>query len=372
MDIGIGSSSFASGTTMNTPAVSVVMSVFNGERFLPEAVESILRQSFDDLEFIIIDDGSSDESGSILDYYQRSDPRVRVYHQENRGLIESLNRGCGLARGTYIARMDADDIAVRDRLMWQVRFMDTNPEVAVLGGAVEFIDQSGRVLNVARRPLHDRELQRVLLDSSIVWHPSVLIRKSALIRVGGYRNVAHAEDFDLWLRIAEHFQLANLPEVLLKYRIHPGQISVASCKKQALGAAAARAAALARKSGNEDPLDSVAEITPAVLARLGVSEAIQQTTLARGCLASVRNMYLAGEYALALDILEILRSSELKHAEIWTIADLRLCAAKLYWRKKRYARSTLTAVHAVITWPIMLGRPLKPLLSRFSAMVQST
>jgi len=345
--------------------VSVVMSVLNGERFLPEAVESILFQSFCDFEFVIIDDGSIDKSGSMLDAYQGADPRVRVYHQENKGLVDALNRGCGLARGKYIARMDADDIAVADRLSWQVDFMERHSEVAVLGGAVEFIDQNGKILGIAPHPLHNREIQRVLLDRTFLWHPSVLIRKAALTAVGGYRNVTHAEDYDLWLRIAERFQLANLETVLLKYRIHPGQVSVTRCQKQAFGAAAAQAAALARKNGKPDPLDSVSEITPALLTRLGVSVAIQHTMLARGYLASVRNMCDAGEYALALRMLEtIFQSSEIRYAEMWTIADLRLCAARAHWHKRRFARSALIAVHAVITRPVILGRPLKPLLNR--------
>lgn len=351
---------------MSVPLVSVVMSVFNGELYLREAVESILRQSFRDFEFIIIDDGSTDKSGGILDAFQSTDARVRVFHQENRGLIGSLNRGCGLALGKYIARMDADDIAVGDRLQRQIAFMETHPEVAVLGGAVEFIDQTGKTLGIAQYPCHNREIQRALLDSNVMWHPSVLIRKTAFVAADGYRNVTDAEDYDLWLRIADRFRLANLNAVLLRYRIHPGQGSVARCRKQALGATAARAAALARRDGKPDPLNSIREITPAVLAELGVSAAILQTTLARGYLSSIRNLCDAGEYQLALKMLEIILSpSELKHAAAWTIADLRLCAARVYWHKRRFAMSLITAAHAVITRPVLLGRPLKPLISRF-------
>jgi hypothetical protein len=356
------------GDHVRIPSISVVMSVFNGERFLRDAVESILDQSFCDFEFIIIDDGSKSAVGSMLDWYQKSDPRIRVYHQENRGLIESLNRGCGLAQGKYIARMDADDVAVSDRLAWQLEFMERHPEVAVVGGAVEFIDQSGKVLRVARQPLHNDEIQRKLLDQSVMWHPSVLMRKSAFARVCGYRNVVDAEDYDLWLRMAELFELANLSQTLLKYRLHPGQVSVARCRKQALGAAAAKAAAIARRDGNLDPLQSTGEITPAALAGLGISEAIQHTTLARGYLSSIRNMCDAGEFVPALEMFETVRSSELKHAEAWTIADLWLCAAKLYWRQGHLVRSLCAAGRSVITRPVIVGRPVKTLLSRVNAM----
>ena len=116
---------------MVSPIVSVVMSVYNGERFLREAVGSILDQSFRKFEFIVINDGSTDFTGAMLDSYQEQDLRMHVYHQENRGLVESLNRGCALAQGKYIARMDADDISVINRLMWQVEFMEKHPEVTV-------------------------------------------------------------------------------------------------------------------------------------------------------------------------------------------------------------------------------------------------
>jgi hypothetical protein len=355
---------------MTVPNVSIVMSVFNGERFLCEAVESILGQSLSDFEFIIIDDGSTDRSGSILKAYEARDPRIRIYPQENRGLIESLNRGCGLARGKYIARMDADDIAVPDRLAWQIDFMEKHPEVAVVGGAVEFMDRVGKVLRVAGRPLHNDEIQRVILNQSgVMWHPTVVIRKAAFVQMGGYRNVVDAEDYDLWLRMAEMFELANLPQVLLKYRLHPGQVSVAKCTKQALGATAAKAAAIARRSGKPDPLESTGEITPASLAGLGVSEAMQHTTLARGYLSSIRNMCEAGEFVPALKMFETVRSAELRHADRWTIADLCLCGAKLYWRKKNLAQYALNVANAVVTRPIILGRPFKTLLTRVTTML---
>jgi Glycosyl transferase family 2 len=349
-----------------TPLVSVVMAVFNGERFLREAMDSILQQSFRDLEFIVIDDGSTDQSGAILDSYQRNDPRVRVIHQENKKLVESLNRGCALATGKYIARMDADDVAVPDRLAWQIEFLEAHPEVAVLGGAVQFIDHSGKRLGIAPRPVHPRDVKRGLLDSSVVWHPSAVIRASALAETGGYRNaVVDAEDYDLWLRMADRFELANLAAVVLHYRIHPGQGSVSRCKKQALACAAARAAAQIRRKGEPDPLNFVKEITPDVLVRLGVTPAVQETTIARGYLSSVRNLCDIGEYGSALRMLDvILDSSEIKHAEAWTLADLRLCAARIHWHNGNFVRSVFSAIHAALTRPTILCRPLKPLLNR--------
>jgi glycosyltransferase involved in cell wall biosynthesis len=355
------------GEAMSTPIVSVVMSVYKGERFLRESVESILDQGFCNFEFIIIDDGSTDSSASLLDSYQRNDPRVRVYHQENRGLVESLNCGCGLARGKYIARMDADDIAVRDRLMKQIEFMEEHPEVAVLGGAIEVINTVGKSLATHHYPIKNPEIQQALLhgDCPLV-HPAILMRKDVFASVGGYRKVViDAEDYDLWLRMADRSQLANLEAVVLKYRRHPYQISIRRSKRQALSNLTARISAELRRNGKPDALDSIGEITPAVLAELGVSEARQQDDVARGYLTSVLSMYEAREYSVACNLLnEMLMSSEWKNAESSVVADSRLLAARLYWRKRRFAKSILSAGHAVITRPIMLARPLKPFLSR--------
>jgi hypothetical protein len=347
---------------MAPPIVSIVMSVFNGERFLPQAVESMLNQTFKDFEFIIIDDGSGDGSAAILDSYQTRDPRIRVYHQKNKGLISSLNFGCELACGKYIARMDADDIAIPDRLLLQVEFMESHPEVSVVGGAVQFINADGKALITARYPTRNRDIQRELLDGSVLWHPTVLFLKTTFVSIGGYRNIADAEDYDLWLRIADHFQLANLSTVVLKYRIHSGQGSVMRCRKQALATLAARNAAILRRSGNPDPLDSIREITPALLAGMGISEVDLQTAMARGYLASIRNMCRSGEYSLALNMLEILHSAEYEQSECWVIADSHLWAARAYWGKGRFVRSLFSAGHALVIRPIIVGRPLRALL----------
>lgn len=165
---------------MTTPIVSVVMSVFNGERFLREAVESILDQSFTDFEFIVVDDGSTDGSASILDSYQSYDARVKVHHHEHGGLIKSLNRGCSLAQAKYIARMDADDVASKDRLSWQVDFMEAHPEIGVLGGAVEWIDAMGKSLLTQRHPAEDRQIKAALLHGCALWHPTVLFAERSL------------------------------------------------------------------------------------------------------------------------------------------------------------------------------------------------
>jgi len=342
------------------------MSVFNGERFLSAAVDSILDQTFREFEFIIIDDGSSDRSASILDSYQSYDPRVKVYHQQHGGLIKSLNRGCSLAQGRYIARMDSDDIAIKNRLMWQVEFMERHPEVGVLGGAVEWIDAAGRSLQIHRYPTEDGQIKSTLLDGCAFWHPTVLLRREVFVWANGYRRVVvDAEDYDLWLRIADQYQLANLEAVVLKYRIHPYQVSMRKTAQQSLGILAAQVAASSRRKGNPDPLDSVTEITPEALVALGVTKSSQQIKLASYRRFWIANMCLAGEYSVALkSALETLKF-DLEYVERWQIAELHLTVARLYWKQGKFWSCLLAAAHAVMVRPIVVGRPLRLLLQRF-------
>ncbi len=350
---------------LGAPLVSVVMSVFNGERFLADAVESILDQSFRDFEFIVIDDGSTDHSGSILDSYQKGDPRVRVHHQENSGLIYSLNHGCGLARGKYIARMDADDIAVTDRLMWQADFMETHGEVAVLGGAVEFIDEAGRMLESMRYPVEDHEIKSALFHHSAIAHPAVCIRKEALASVGGYRTAfVDAEDYDLWLRMAEGSQFANLEWVVIKYRVHSDQVSRRKLRQQTLSTLAAQALASSKTSRNPKTTSWAGGITPAALTRLGVSEATQERALATAYLIWIERMSRWHQDLEALSLADdMLRTCRGEYVERRVIADAWLATAQPYWRQRRPLRSLFAVGHAVMARPLAAGRPLKHLLS---------
>ncbi len=352
---------------MSVPFVSVVMSVYNGERFLRQAVESILEQSFTDFEFVIINDGSTDGTTALLDHYQRGDSRVRVYHQTNNGLVESLNRGCGIAAGTYIARMDADDVAMPDRLKWQLEFMETHQDVGVVGGAIDVINSSGGSLLIHRYPTNNSEINQALNQGGCpLVHPATLFRKDIFVSAGGYRKVlVDAEDYDLWLRMAERSQLANLEAVVLKYRRHPAQVSIQSFRQQSLSNLAARLSAALRRSGKPDELGTVREVTPAVLGRLGVGEAALQAAVARAHLTAAQSMYEAQAYSLASTLLDQLRrSSEWQRAGNSCAADVRLLAGRLYWRQRRPVKSMICLGHAAMTRPIMLLRPLKPWLTR--------
>lgn len=209
------------------PLVSVLLPVYNAERYLAQAIESILNQSFTDFELLITDDGSTDRSLKILQAYAATDPRIRLLSRVNKGLISTLNEMLELAQGEYLARMDADDISTPDRLALQVKFLQQHPEIVCVGGAFDLIDPQGRTVQWIPMPQHNDEIQQMLLiGRTIINHPCALIRRSALQQVGGYDpTMKTVEDLDMLLRLGEIGQLANLPEVVLKYRFHTHSVS---------------------------------------------------------------------------------------------------------------------------------------------------
>lgn len=339
----------------------------NVERFLAESIQSILGQTFTDFEFIIVDFGSTDKTKAIISSYAAKDSRIRLHEISSCGLAEARNAGCSLARGQYIAIMDADDISVPDRLMLQAAFMQEHPEVGLLGGVTECIDATGASLPIRSHdfPYEDGEIRAALAVRCPFCQPTVLIRKDAFVLAGGYRRVfAQAEDYDLWLRISEHFQCANLKESLLKYRIHPYQVSMRRRSEQTLCVLAAQASAAARKTGAPDGLNSITEITPATLSSLGVTRATQERRIVNDCRDWIRNMRLAGEGAAALVAAMEVVQTDWEFVERWQIADLYLTIAGLYWGQKKFMKSFLAAARAVAMRPRVVGRPLRPLLQR--------
>ena len=208
-----------------SPKVSVVMSVYNGQRYLREAVNSILNQSFIDLEFIIIDDGSTDDTAQILREF-RDGRIVYLRNDENQGLTKSLNKGLKLARGEYIARMDADDISVPERLHRQVEYLDQYPLVGLVGVTPVCIDSAGNELGRWNVLTTNEEIQAQLAQSNCFCHGSVMFRRSCIEAVGLYdETFVLAQDHDLWLRIAELFDVANLPQPLYQWREHDERLS---------------------------------------------------------------------------------------------------------------------------------------------------
>jgi glycosyltransferase involved in cell wall biosynthesis len=218
-----------------TPTISVLMAVYHGQEYLREAIDSIRAQTVGDFEFVIIDDGSTDGSLAILREYESTDQRIRIITRPNKGLTKSLNEGIAVCRGEFIARMDSDDVALPDRFEKQLNLLRSNPELIAVGGDVMRIDADGSRLNSPRMPITHDEIEADLLigKGGALVHPALMIRRSALVEAGGYREkFKTAQDLDLYLRLARKGKLANVPDVVLKYRIHGGSVSHAKREQQ--------------------------------------------------------------------------------------------------------------------------------------------
>ena len=212
------------------PLISVIMPAFNAELYVEEAVRSILDQTFRDFEFIIVDDGSTDRTPEILRTF--TDPRIRLlFNERNEGNYPARNRGCWLAQGKYIAVMDADDVALPERLEKQMRFMEENPEILACGTAYRLIGRNKIIV----QPVKWTEIQYCLLMTYCMLHPTMMIRAEVMKKLGFYKEESIcAEDYDLTLRLAIVGKVINMPDVLLERRLHANQISSLYSKKQNL------------------------------------------------------------------------------------------------------------------------------------------
>jgi len=206
------------------PAVSVLLPVFNAMPYLKEAVASILNQTFSDLELIAIDDASTDGS---LEYLRSiADARMVVVARPKSGLSRNLNFGIGIARAPILARMDADDVSLPQRIEKQLAFLNAHPNVVACGSHIQFLDPAGSLGEVQRYYTGDAGIRWNLLIDSAIAHPAAMYRKSAIEKAGLYHpELEPAEDYALWLELARYGQLANVPELLFQYRIHPGSVS---------------------------------------------------------------------------------------------------------------------------------------------------
>ena len=216
-------------TRGETPRVSVVMAVCNGERFVREAIESLRTQTLEDFELIVVDDGSTDATPRIVEDLGARDDRIRLHSQSNTGYPDALNVGWRLARGEYVAILDADDLAEPGRLERQLVYLDQHPDVGVVGGALLLVTADGRPFYVASYPTDAAGVLEGLQTHCPVGHTAVLMRRSILEEVGGYRStIPLAEDYDLWLRVSERYPIVNLPDIVGRYRMHGDNESHAS------------------------------------------------------------------------------------------------------------------------------------------------
>ncbi len=242
----------------NSLFASVLLPVYNGEKYLAEAIRSVLGQTFTRFELLLLDDGSTDASCELMQSFVAVDSRCRLFSWPNRGIVATLNAGLEHARGDFIFRMDADDICLPSRFEKQIEFLRDHPDHVALGSMVQWIDPEGMPLRVAVEQFsHDEIDARLLTGAHVLYHPAMCIRASALRKVGGYREgYKHSEDLDLFLRLAEIGKVANLREILLRYRQHFHSIGKQHTRLQWQSACTAIEEACARRGigGVEDLL----------------------------------------------------------------------------------------------------------------------
>lgn len=269
---------------MPLPAISVAMSVYNAERFLVPAIESVLAQDFADFEFLILDDGSTDGTAAIVDRFAQHDPRIRAITRENRGLVASLNELIAAAQAPIIARMDADDICRPDRFGKQMRFLAENPDYGVVGSWTEDIDANGKPYHITGKdhpPTYEAFLEAIEHGWPLLCHPAAMLRRTVVEAVGGYHGAfRHCEDYDLWLRLASVTRLASIPERLLRYRHYPDQVSSRHATEQQIGAAVSYLAYRERAAGRADPTAHLKALPPvqaldALFHRAGVAREVR-------------------------------------------------------------------------------------------------
>ena len=228
----------------NRPSLTVIMSVHNGERYLEAAIDSILAQSFTDFEFFVTDDGSSDRTSSILTNYAERHPQIRIFRNESSaGLPSCLNMMAGKARGKYLARMDADDIAHENRFEKQVEFMDCEPAIDVCFTNVNFMNEEGRIICARRVPSCSKAIIDLLPYINYFVHPTAILRTSSFRKTDGYNELfLKGQDWELWRRmVANGMRLEIIREVLLDYRLHTkgnsSQLSASIIKSDAFSEA---------------------------------------------------------------------------------------------------------------------------------------
>lgn len=217
------------------PMISVVMSVYNEEQHVSQAMESILNQTFNDFEFIIVNDGSVDKTYEIIKRYAEKDKRIRIInHAKREGLANSLNDGIKIAQGKYIARMDADDISLPERFQRQVEFMERNPQTGAIGSCYQEVDESGNILPRKQNPRSWKDIKKALFFYNPISHPTVMIRKEVLKKAGTYdETFPTSQDYELFSRIAQFSELRNHDEVLLIRRF-PKKVSGGKMQRQTI------------------------------------------------------------------------------------------------------------------------------------------
>lgn len=253
-------------------AVSCVLPVYNGAMYLEEAIQSVLGQTFTDFELIVVDDGSSDRTPQIIAEQAARDARIVSFRQDNAGIVPALNAGLHLSKGRYVARMDADDISLPHRFAAQVSHLDMNPDCVLVGGLAEGFSSEG-LEGISSGGRHRQtDLNAFPPKVAVSVHPLIMVRREAIDRLGGYRSLfPHAEDYDLFLRLAAFGSVENPDNIILQYRRHSEAVSIRHLDMQERNAALAEACAIEEVqrgqaiSGSADVEAIAAKIWPAWL-----------------------------------------------------------------------------------------------------------
>jgi len=215
------------------PLVSVVMPVYNGERFLKEAIESILNQTYKNFEFIIVDDGSTDNSLKIIEEYQKRDKRIKlIKNKKNLGMAKSLNKSLRIAKGKYYVKMDSDDISDKERLNKELFFLENNKEYLIVGSNLEVIDDENETIGYRYYPQNDEDIRNLIIIKNPFAHPSVMVRMNVLKKIFYDEKLKASDDYDLWFKLLKYGKGKNLSDFLLKYRVSKNQVKSKRLKIQ--------------------------------------------------------------------------------------------------------------------------------------------
>jgi hypothetical protein len=335
---------------MSAPEVSVIIPTYNRAHLIARAVDCVLQQTYPHCHVIVVDDGSTDATPAILSEYARADSRLVIHRQPNQGRTSALNVGFALARAPLVARLDADDVAVPGRLERQRAFLESHADYALVGGGATFIDENGSAFADVVYPTADGEIRAAFAHTTPFIHSAVMLRKTAFSAVGGYRHAfSQAEDLDLWLRIAELHRVANLPECVVRYRMHAGQASVQQSSLQVLGALAARLSARARATGVADPVDTMKRVDIATLITHGITREEITTSSVLTLIWLARTMSRAGASELADRLLEAASAEARSNATVGRAlaANVHRERARRYAEEGRWFKSGLETLRAI-------------------------
>lgn len=250
---------------MTLPLISIIMPVYNSEAYLQDAIDSILDQTYTNIELLLLDDGSTDQSIEIIQKSVLRDRRIRALYLDHRGLVPTLNHGIAEAKADIVARMDSDDIALPDRIEQQVQYLLRHPQIVAVGTSIQiYVQNQGLMPGSTTPPSAPEAVLRELPKGCCIAHPTVMFKRQAILDAGGYKETyMPAEDYELWLRLlARHPNgISNLPQTLLHYRVHDSQISSQRLFDQILHTQAAMLAYDMYKSGLPDPFANDSNIT---------------------------------------------------------------------------------------------------------------